>query len=105
MKHLKNVIVDFLVTGLILWTVVSGTEWGRVVIWIYTPLMLLLKIGALTVGRQLTQQVKSDDTPAALYHGLYAVNVAALLWDRWWMMVLLWIGVWGLSVAVRKRQQ
>lgn len=105
MTHLKNIIVDLLVTGLIIYTVVQDAAWGRVAIWIYTPLMLLLKIGALTVGKQLTGQVKSSDTPALWLHGLYGVNVAALLWGQWWIMAALWMGVWGLSAVYDWRQR
>ena len=105
MTHLKNIIVDLLVTGLIIYTVVQDAAWGRVAIWIYTPLMLLLKIGALTVGKKLTGQVKSSDTPALWLHGLYGVNVAALLWGQWWIMAALWMGVWGLSAVYDWRQR
>ena len=97
MKHLKSILIDLLVTAVILWTVFSDAQWGRVALWIYTPLMILIKVGALTMGRQLTRQVKPDETPVAIYHVLYAVNVAALLWDRWWIMAGLWVAVWVLS--------
>ncbi len=97
MTHLKNILIDLVVTAVILVTVATDAPWGRVALWIYTPLMLLIKGAALTMGRQLAKKVKPDDTPVAIYHGLYAVNVAALLWDRWWIMAGLWAGVWALS--------
>lgn len=97
MTHLKNILIDLIVTAVILWTVFLDAPWGRVALWIYTPLILLIKVAALTMGRRLAKQVKPDETPIAIYHALYAVNVAALLWDRWWIMAGLWMVVWVLS--------
>ncbi len=105
MTHLKNIIVDLLVTGLIIYTVAQETAWGRVAIWVYTPLMLLLKIGALTVGKRLTGQVKPSDTPAFWIHGLYGINVTALAWGQWWVLAGLWGAIWALSAVYERRQR
>lgn len=63
MKELKNAWVDGIVTLFIVLTVLQGWSWGRVALWIYTPLILLIKVGALTAGRQLMRQVKPKETP------------------------------------------
>lgn len=104
MKWLRNVVVDLATTVVILLWVVQGWPWAGWVVWIYTPLMLALKIAALWAGRLLGQSARGD-VPAWFYHFIYAVNVAALLWGRAWILAAMWAAIWALSVLAERRTQ
>lgn len=104
MGWLKHVILDLAVTAVILVAVLTGQAWAQWVVWLYTPFMLLLKVGAF-FGGSLTAQVRQPDVPAWFFHGLYAVNVGALLAYGWWLEGAGWALIWALSAADAHRNR
>ncbi len=100
MGWLRHVIVDIAVTVIVLIAVSTGENWAFWVIWIYTPFLLLLKIGALTggVGRS------SEGVPDWIYHLLYATNVLALLYAASYWVAGGWVAIWLISAVVGSRQ-
>ncbi len=104
MSWLKHVLLDLAVTVVILLAVLTEQAWARWVVWIYTPLMLLLKVVAV-FGAGLTAQVKRADAkvPVWFYHLLYAINVGVLLGFGWWLVGAGWALIWGLSVLAERR--
>lgn len=110
MKWLRNVVVDLVATLVILMWVVQGWDWAGWAVWIYTPLMLVLKIAALTLGR-LLGRANRGDVPAWFYHFVYAANVALLGYGAQyvsgrWILAAMWVAIWALSVwAVRRARQ
>ena len=114
MKWLRNVVVDLLVTLVILAWVVQGWDWAGWVVWIYTPLMLLMKAAALALGR-LLGRANRGDVPAWFYHFVYAANIVLLVYGTQyeglffdggrWVLAAMWAVIWGLSVLAARRAQ
>lgn len=109
MKWLRNVVVDLLATLIILVWIVRGWAWAGWVVWIYTPLMLLIKAAVLGRGWRLAPLAR-DDVPAWFYHFAYAVNVVLLVYGAQfngarWVLAVMWAAIWGLSVLATRRAQ
>jgi hypothetical protein len=100
MGWLRHAIVDIAVTVIILIAVFASQVWAMWIVWIYTPFLLLLKIGALTggVGRS------AEGVPDWFYHVLYAVNVAVLLFAALYWVAGAWVAIWLISAVVGARQ-
>jgi len=113
MHLLKDIAIDLIVLLLICGTVAMEVELfgltGPVtVLWwvlaVYTALMLLLKAGALATARTLRQMNMGQDAVSPnVYRLLYAMNTIALLAGGFWLLAAGWVGIWGLSEAVRAR--
>ncbi|MDQ7039735.1 MAG: hypothetical protein Q9M35_02220 [Rhodothermus sp.] len=102
-RWLREALLDLIVTGIIVLAAIPALSWARWIVLVYTPLMLLLKLGALLAAPHLPRMQRS--TPATLFHVLYGLNVLVLLVGRWWWMAVAWALIWGLSVLVERRQQ
>ena len=102
-RWLKEALLDVVVTVVIVLAAIPALPWARWIVLVYTPLMLLLKLGALLAAPHAGQVRRS--APEALFHVLYGINVLALLVGRWWWMAVAWVLIWGLSVAVERRQR
>jgi len=108
MAWLKNALIDLLVTAVIIIYVITNESWGYYVIMIYTPLILLLKVGAIAGGagkivRKTGKEKKSDVAPNWFYHLLYGANFALLLYGAWWIMAGGWAVIWILSAVQEAR--
>lgn len=106
MAILKGASVDIIVTIFILFAVFLDIEWARWTLWVYTALMLLLKIAAASSGgvrRLTTQQKKKATAPLWLFHLLYAINVIALAIAGWWYLFVGWGAIWILSIVIERR--
>lgn len=112
MKWLRNVVVDFAATLVILAWVAQGWAWAGWAVWIHTPLMLVLKGTALRLG-SLLGRASRGDVPAWFYHFSYAVNVALLVYGAQtarapsggsgWTLAAMWAAIWALSVWAARR--
>lgn len=104
MSWLKSVLIDIAVTIIIAFYVFQSPEWGYWIIVIYTPLMLLLKVGALTSG--VAQAVKKSDSsaPSWFFHLLYSVNLLLFLIANWWLMAGMWAAIWILSAVQESKK-
>ncbi len=102
-RWLKEALLDIVVTVVIVLAAIPALPWARWIVLVYTPLMLLLKLGALLAAPHLPRMRRS--APEALFHVLYGINVLALLVGRWWWVAVAWALIWGLSVAVERRQR
>jgi hypothetical protein len=100
-RWLKDALLDVIVTVVIVLAAIPGLRWARWIVLVYTPLMLVLKLGALLAAPHLPRTQRS--APEALFHVLYAMNVLVLLVGRWWWMAIGWALIWGLSVAIVRR--
>lgn len=106
MKWLRNVVVDLVATLAILAWVVQGAAWLGWAVWIYTSLMLVLKVAALSLG-SLLGRTDRGDVPVWFYHFSYAANVVLLLYGAQfvpgrWGLAAMWGGIWGLSVLAAR---
>jgi len=95
MKLLKKIWIDLLITIIILLTFFIDTRFIKYFLYIYTPLILIGRIIALT-GLNI-QKRNISRAPNWLFHLLYAVNVIVLAFNRWWVLCILWIIIWLLA--------
>lgn len=105
MAILRGASVDIIVTIFIIVATSLDLIWGRWVLIVYTALMLLLKIAALSSGglRKLTTQKKRSVPPIWIFHLLYAINVIALGIAGWWYLFAGWGAIWILSILIERR--
>lgn len=101
MGWLKHIVIDLLITVCVVLATFGGQSWAAWVVWIYTPAMVLLKLGAL--GAKLPRP--KDGPPDWVFHVIYAVNLVMLLWHRWIWVAAGWALIWILSVAAVARER
>ena len=104
MTWIKNAIIDIAITAVIGIYAFTMASWGWWIIAIYTPLMLLLKVFALS-GAASSVQRKADDVPSIFYHLLYAVNLGLLLYTSFYYAAIGWVGIWVLSAYVESKNK
>ncbi len=105
MKWFKVTIVDIAVTICIVVAAFFDVEWARWVIWIYTPFILLLKLGALLAPPVIKRgAAKKEEAPEWVYHLLYAANVILLSVAAWWWVAAGWAAIWVLSYVASRRK-
>jgi hypothetical protein len=106
MNWIKSTIVDIAVTACIVAAAFADQEWARWVIWIYTPFILLLKVGAFFASPVVRKTVakKQEEAPEWFYHILYAANVILLATVQWWWLVAGWAAIWTVSFVVSRRK-
>ena len=103
MSWIKNALIDVAVTVVIAWFAWTGASWAWWIIAIYTPLMVLLKVYALSGAANAVQR-KADDVPVWFYHFLFAANVVLLLMASFLWSAGGWIVIWVLSVVAETRR-
>lgn len=104
MTWIKNAIIDIVVTGVILAYALTTAAWGWWIIVFYTPLMLLLKVFALS-GAAANVQRKSDSVPSWFYHVLYGLNVALLFYASFVYAAIGWAAIWILSTIAETQSK
>ena len=98
MPWLKNVLVDLAVVALITAATVLDQRWAFVLVAIYTPLMLVLKVLPLLPGALPVKLPHAADTPPTwFYHALYVANVGLLATAQQWVLAGGWLLIWILS--------
>ena len=110
---LRNVVVDLTITAVIvLWALGVLPDWARWIVYVYTPLIALLKIMAMATGLdKVKQKATPDEPPALFYHLLFGINVATLLYAYFaqqdivvGIMAGLWLVTWVLSAFSERRK-
>ena len=95
MKWLKKVILDIIITVIIITTLFIKIQVLKIFLFIYTPLMLLGRILALSgMNIQKKTGVKAPDW---FLHVLYFINVLVLVINHWWILAALWLIIWFLA--------
>ncbi|NNE69816.1 MAG: hypothetical protein HKN29_05565 [Rhodothermales bacterium] len=100
MGWLRHVLIDLAVLVVIGLATFGAQPWALWVVWVYTPLMLLLKLGA--VATSVTP--RQNDVPDWFFHALYAVSVVILLYHLLYWEAAGWVAIWILSVVAASRQ-
>jgi hypothetical protein len=101
MGWVRHVIIDLVITLCVVLATFFAQGWAAWVVWIYTPAMVLLKIGA--IGAKLPQA--KDGPPDWFFHVLYAVNVVILLYHGWYWVAAGWVVIWVLSALAAARNR
>ncbi|MDX1741249.1 MAG: hypothetical protein R3178_08155 [Rhodothermales bacterium] len=107
MNWVKTTVVDIAVTVCIVVAVFMGEEWARWVIWVYTPFILLLKVGALfasPVVKRTAGKKQQEEAPEWFYHVVYAVSAGLLAYAGWWWLVAGWLAIWSVSSVAARRK-
>lgn len=107
MNWFKSTIVDVAVTVCIVLAAFVEVEWARWVIWIYTPFILLLKVGALFAPpaiKKAPSSKKQAEVPEWFFHLLYGANVLLLLVAGWWLVAAGWAAIWVVSYVAARRK-
>jgi len=104
MTWIKNAIIDLAITAVIAVFAFTGATWSWWIIAIYTPLMVLLKLFALSGAAAAVKQ-KSDQVPVWFYHVLYAANLVLLLVGLFYWAAAGWAVIWLLSVIAESRNR
>ncbi len=99
MGWVRHVVIDIAAVAVIALATFGGHPWAKWVVWIYTPLMLLLKLAAMSAD----VAPKQGDVPDWFYHVTYAVSVVILLYHFWYWEAAGWIAIWLLSVVAASR--
>ena len=101
MGWLRHVIIDIAITVLIGVATFGGQVWAAWLVWFYTPLMVLLKLGAYTA--KIPQ--KPSEVPDWFFHVMYAANLVMLLYHAWYWVAAGWVAIWILSVMIAARSR
>ena len=113
MKWLQTAFIDIAISlVIVLWVFNILPEWTQWIVYIYTPLIAVLKILAFATGLdKVKSKTSGNEPPALFYHLLFAVNVAALLYDHFvnlhlipGIMAGIWVITWVLSVLSERRK-
>ena len=92
---LKSVMWDVFVTVAIIIAVIFDVSVLRIMLLIYTPLIIFAKIVALR--SKIVQHRVKNTAPTWLFHVLYALNILFLVIQQWWILAGMWLIVWLLS--------
>ena len=106
MQWLKNILIDLLATIVIAIVVFYDTLYLEYVVYIYTGLMVLARAFTLFNRnfRDLTSR-KVSSAPAWMYHLLYFLNVAFLLYGSFYITAAGWLFIWGVAYYVYSQKQ
>lgn len=104
MSWIKNTVVDIAITVVIAMYALMLPVWAWWIIAIYTPLMVLLKVFALSGAANAVQR-KASDVPSWFYHVLYAANVGLLLYASFLYAAIGWAVIWILSAMAEAKNK
>lgn len=96
MAWIKDAYLDVLVLLLIVVFAFFTNEILRVVLWVYTLLLLLGKTIALFMP-SLQRKADQAEVPQYIYHIIYGLSIGVLLYMQEYYLGSTWILVWGLS--------
>ena len=106
MEIIKNAWIDILVTAVIAAAVFLDVEVLMWLVYVYTPIMLILKVVTFA-RRHKPSKFKPQDAgvPVAVFHVLYAANVLILAYasmeidQKWTWVAACWAAIWVLSAV------
>lgn len=102
MQWLKHITVDLIATVVIAIVVFFDTTIViEYVVYIYTGLMALARLFTLLNRnfRSITKR-KTESAPNWMYHLLYFLNVAFLLFGMFYITAAGWIFIWGVAFYI-----
>ncbi|MEQ9105749.1 MAG: hypothetical protein RIE53_13750 [Rhodothermales bacterium] len=100
MSWLKHVIVDLAITAVIILYALQGPEWAWWILVIYTPLLIVLKLLAMSSGVAGAVKAKGgNEPPDWFFHVIYAVSVLLLLRADDYLLAAGWAVIWILSAV------
>lgn len=98
MTYLKNLAVDLVALICIISLAFTQNEILRIILLIYSVLLLVGKIAALFMP-YLQKKASSQEAPQWVYHIIYASSVTILFYTGFNYLGGIWVAVWLLSVV------
>lgn len=106
MSWLKHVIVDLAITAIIILYALQSPEWAWWIIVIYTPLLIVLKLLAMSSGVAGAVKAKGgNEPPDWFFHAIYAVSVLLLLRSEEFLLAAGWAVIWLLSAVAQSKSR
>ena len=106
MNWLKHVVIDIAALAVIAIFTFAGGTWAWWVIAVYTPLLVVLKVLALSMGVSSAVKKKGgDEAPDWFFHLVYALSVLLLLQAQEYMFAGGWALIWMLSAIGQARSR
>jgi len=106
MAWIKHVILDLAILAVLALWALTGTEWMWWVIAIYTPILLVLKVAALSMGVSAAVKAKGgDQAPDWFFHVVYALSLVLMLVAGSMYFVAGWALIWILSAVGQARNR
>lgn len=106
MTWIKHVILDLVILVVLAAWTFTGTEWMWWVIAIYTPLLVVLKLAALSMGVSTAVKAKGgDQAPDWFFHVVYALSLVFMLVAGSMIFAAGWALIWILSAIGQARSR
>ncbi|WP_340105007.1 hypothetical protein [Rhodohalobacter sp. 8-1] len=104
MDWAKQIIVDLFALIVIASAVMFERTVLTYIVYIYTALMIIARLFSLLSGnfRSITQK-KVTKAPLWVYHLIYALTVAVLLFGQWYITAAGWAFIWISAIIVYKK--
>jgi hypothetical protein len=106
LKWIKYALLDVGIMVLILLGASFDLVYIRVLLYIYSPLILIAKaIVLFSPAQSRLNRINASRVPHWFYHLLYGVNILVLAWAAWWYLLAMWIGIWAFSLWFQLKSQ
>ncbi|MBN1540536.1 hypothetical protein JW992_00190 [candidate division KSB1 bacterium] len=105
MKGIKQIAWDIVIALLIVAGTILDLNAVRIGLYVYTPILLLLKIGLFFSSESVRLKRLKTQIPDWIYHLLYAIDVGFLIAFRWWVLAAMWAVIWTISVWHKKKRE
>jgi hypothetical protein len=101
---IKSIAIDVLSVCLVAAAVFTEPVYLDIAVYIYTGLMVLARLVTLLSNnfRQITDKKKSE-SPLWIYHLIYFLNTALLLYSGWWITSAGWVFIWVAATFSNKK--
>ncbi len=101
MKWLKHITIDLIATLVIAIVVFFEAILLEYVLYIYTVLMVIARsISLFSRDIRTITKKKMEDAPRWVYHLLYFLNVAFLVYGFFLITAAAWVYIWGVAYYV-----
>lgn len=104
MQWLKHITVDLLATLVIAIVVFFETALLEYVLYIYTVLMVIARsVSLLNQDFRPITKKKVSEAPVWIFHLLYFLNTAFLVYGAFYLTGAAWVYIWGVAYYVHSR--
>ena len=102
-KWIRDSLLDLVTLGIICGFVLTDQIILEIVLWIYSGLLLITKILALSVNF-LASKASKTEVPDWFYHSVYAVSTILLFAFQYFYLGGVWLLIWILSFAYQQKK-
>lgn len=105
MEWFKQIVVDLFALIVIAFAVIYEQTLLTYVVYVYTSLMVLARLFSLLSSnfRAITEK-KVSEAPIWVYHLIYALTVAVLIYGHWYITASGWAFIWLSAIIAYKKK-